>query len=64
MNDDNNKTRVTKESDLPVELAEPAAHDAWFRAKVPEALADTKPTAPNKQVMYDVQALINNKRHA
>ncbi|MCP4234496.1 MAG: type II toxin-antitoxin system RelB/DinJ family antitoxin [Aestuariibacter sp.] len=58
-------TRVTKEGGLPVGLtADPAAHDAWFRAKVQEALADTKPTVPHDQVMDDVQALIDRKRHA
>ena len=58
-------TRVTKEGGLPVGLtADPAAHDAWFRAKVQEALTDTKPTAPHDQVMDDVQALIDRKRHA
>ena len=58
-------TRVTKEGGLPVGLTEdPAAHDAWFRAKVQEALADTKSTVPHGQVMDDVQALIDRKRHA
>ena len=58
-------TRVTKEGGLPAGLtADPAAHDAWFRAKVQEALADTKPTVPHDQVMDDVQALIDRKRHA
>lgn len=58
-------TRVTKEGGLPVGLtADPAAHDAWFRAKVQEALADTKSTVPHGQVMDDVQALIDRKRHA
>lgn len=56
-------TRVTKEGGLPVGLtADPAAHDAWFRAKVQEALTDTKPTVPHDQVMDDVQALIDSKR--
>ncbi len=58
-------TRVAKEGGLPVGLTtDPAAHDAWFRDKVQEALADTKPTAPHDQVMDDVQALIDRKRHA
>ncbi|WP_456237615.1 type II toxin-antitoxin system RelB/DinJ family antitoxin, partial [Alkalimonas mucilaginosa] len=35
-------TRVIKEGGLPAGLtADPTAHDAWFRAKVHEALADT-----------------------
>lgn len=58
-------TRVTKEGGLPVGLtADPTAHDAWFRTKVQEALADTKPTVAHDQVMDDVQALIDRKRHA
>ncbi|MCG8381739.1 MAG: type II toxin-antitoxin system RelB/DinJ family antitoxin [Gammaproteobacteria bacterium] len=58
-------TRVTKEGGLPVGLtADPAAYDVWFRAKVQEALADTKPAVPHDQVMDDVQALIDRKRHA
>lgn len=58
-------TRVTKEGGLPVGLtADPAAYDAWFRVKVQEALADTKPAVPHDQVMDDVQALIDRKRHA
>ena len=37
-------TRVAKEGALPAGLtADPEAHDAWFRAKVQEALADTRP---------------------
>lgn len=58
-------TRVTKEGGLPAGLtADPAAHDAWFRAKVQEALADARPTVPHDQVMNDVQALIDRKHHA
>lgn len=58
-------TRVTKEGGLPVGLtADPAAYDAWFRVKVQEALADTKPAVPHDQVMDDVQAMIDRKRHA
>lgn len=58
-------THVTKEGGLPVGLTpDPTAHDAWFRAKVQEALSDTKPTVPHDQVMDDVQALIDRKRHA
>jgi DNA-damage-inducible protein J len=58
-------TRIAKEGALPVGLtAEPAAYDAWFRAKVQEALADTRPTIPHQQVMDDAQGLIDRKRHA
>ena len=56
-------TRVSKEGGLPAGLtADPEAHDAWFRAKVYEALADTRPTVPHRQVMDEVQARIDRKR--
>lgn len=58
-------TRVTKEGGLPAGLtADPAAHDAWFRAKVQEALADTRPALPHDDVMDEAQALIDRKRRA
>jgi len=57
-------TRVTKEGGLPTGLtADPAAHDAWFRAKVQEALADTRPAVPHDDVMDEAQAPIDRKRH-
>lgn len=44
-------TRVAKEGALPAGLTtDPAAHDAWFRAKVREALDDPRPTIPDDQV--------------
>jgi DNA-damage-inducible protein J len=56
-------TRVAREGGLPAGLAaDPEAHDAWFRAKVQEALADTRPTIPHRQVMDEVQARIDRKR--
>ena len=56
-------TRVTKEGGMPAGLAaDPLVHDAWFRAKVREALADTRPTAPHRQVMDEAQARIDAKR--
>jgi len=56
-------TRITKEGGLPVGLtASPEAHDAWFRDKVKEAMADTRPAVPHTQVMDEVQALIDRKR--
>jgi DNA-damage-inducible protein J len=56
-------TRVAKEGGLPVGLtADPEAHDAWFRAKVQEALTDPRPTVPHRQVMDEVQARIDRKR--
>jgi DNA-damage-inducible protein J len=58
-------TRVAKEGGLPAGLAtDPEAHDAWFRTKVREALADTRPTVPHRQVMDEAQASIDRKRRA
>lgn len=58
-------TRVTAEGGLPAGLtADPEAHDAWFRARVHEALADNRPTIPHEQVMAEARALIEAKRHA
>ncbi|MDM0059030.1 type II toxin-antitoxin system RelB family antitoxin [Variovorax fucosicus] len=58
-------TRVTKEGGLPAGLtADADAHDAWFRAKVQEALDDTRPAVPHQQVMSDAQAIIDRKRRA
>ncbi|MDR3537663.1 MAG: type II toxin-antitoxin system RelB/DinJ family antitoxin [Acetobacteraceae bacterium] len=56
-------TRVVNEGGLPASLvADPAAYDAWFRAKVQEALADTGPSVSHRDVMDDAQALIDRKR--
>jgi DNA-damage-inducible protein J len=58
-------TRVVKEGALPPGLTtDPETHDAWFRAKVREALADTQPGVPHQQVMDEAQALIDRKRRA
>ena len=44
-------TRVAKEGALPAGFTvDPAAHDAWFRSKVMEALADSRPAVPNDEV--------------
>ena len=58
-------TRVVHEGGLPSGLtSDPEAHDAWFRAKVHAALVDPGPGIPHRQVMDDVQALIDRKRGA
>ena len=58
-------TRVVKEGALPAGLtADPEAYDAWFRAKVHEAMADPRPAVPHQQVMDEAQALIDRKRRA
>lgn len=57
--------RIAKEGGLPAGLTTaPEAHDAWFRAKVREALADQRPTVSHQQVMDEAQALIDSKRRA
>jgi DNA-damage-inducible protein J len=44
-------TRVAKEGALPFNFAtDPAAHDAWFRAKVQEALDNLAPAVPHDEV--------------
>jgi DNA-damage-inducible protein J len=44
-------TRTANEGALPFALASnPAAHDAWFRTKVQEALDDPRPAIPHKKV--------------
>ncbi|MCH8684301.1 antitoxin PaaA2 family protein [Pedomonas mirosovicensis] len=45
-------------------MTKPDAHEVWFRAKVREALADTRPPLPHQQVMDEAQALIGRKRRA
>ena len=44
-------TRTANEGALPFAIAKNAAeHDAWFRAKVQEALNDPRPPVPHKEV--------------
>jgi DNA-damage-inducible protein J len=44
-------TRTANEGAPPFELFQStAAHDAWFRAKVQEALDDPRPRIPHEQV--------------
>ena len=44
-------TRTANEGALPFALTNnAAAHDAWFRAKVEEALQDPRPGIPRKKV--------------
>lgn len=58
-------TRIAAEGGLPAGLtADPEAYDAWFRARVQEALADPRPAKPHEQVMQEARALINGKRGA
>ena len=56
-------TRVAAEGGLPAGLtADPGAHDAWFRAKVLEALQDEGPTQPHEEVMRAARARIDGRR--
>ncbi len=50
-------TRTANEGALPFELvASGADHDAWFRAKVLEALADPRPDIDNADVKLEFAA--------
>ncbi len=54
-------TRTAKEGALPLELlSNSEAHDAWFRAKVMQALDDTRPDIDD----IDVEAHFRQKRAA
>jgi DNA-damage-inducible protein J len=61
-------TRTAKEGALPFALAQNAAeHDAWFRAKVREALNDPRPGIPHERVEAHfagrrAKALLKKKR--
>jgi DNA-damage-inducible protein J len=58
-------TRVAREGGLPAGLAvDPEAYDAWFRAKVHEALSDAGPASAHRDVMDEAQAVIDKKRRA
>ena len=58
-------TRVAAEGGLPAGLtSDPDAYDAWFRAKVREALDDPSPPIPHAQAMDDAQGVIDAKRRA
>jgi DNA-damage-inducible protein J len=58
-------TRVAAEGGMPAGLtANPDAYDAWFKSKVQEALADTRPMTPHDQVVREARALIDGKRRA
>jgi len=56
-------TRVAREGALPAGLAvDPEAYDAWFRAKVHEALSDPGTASRHDAVMDEAQAVIDKKR--
>ena len=37
---------------------EAQAHDAWFRRRVLESMADTRPAVPHDQVVAETEAVI------
>lgn len=43
---------------------DPDAHDTWLRAKVHEAVTDSRPATPHDQAMQKSRVLIINKRNA
>lgn len=49
-------TRIANEGALPFPVASSLDHDAWFRAKVQEALEDSRPTVPHDEVKAHFQA--------
>lgn len=58
-------TRVTQEGGLPAGLtADSREHDAWFRAKVQEALASSRPLVVRHQARHKAQAATDRKRRA
>jgi len=59
-----NTAESVLDSTLPdVETSEQAApHDAWFRAKVLEALNNTRDYLPHKAAMADVDRILAEKR--
>ncbi|MGW6781048.1 type II toxin-antitoxin system RelB/DinJ family antitoxin [Brucella pseudogrignonensis] len=58
-------TRIDKEGSLPVSLTTDAAsYDAWFREKVNEALADTRPTISHEDYMASVKARFKKQEKA
>ena len=58
-------TSVAREGGLPPGLTTtPDAYDAWFRAKVQQALEDTRPGVDHQQVMDEAQMVIDRKRRA
>ncbi len=53
-------TRTAEEGQLPFEVQEPEGYDAWYRAKVQEALDDPRPGIPHEEVL----AYMDRRREA
>ena len=53
-------TRVAAEGGLPPGLTtEPEGYDAWFRAKVQEALDDPSPGIPHEEVKSEIRHMLD-----
>jgi DNA-damage-inducible protein J len=49
-------TKIVSDGGLPPFLVtSPEQHDAWFRAKVLEAMEDTRPRIPHAQAMAEIK---------
>ncbi|MDL2286871.1 type II toxin-antitoxin system RelB/DinJ family antitoxin [Desulfococcaceae bacterium OttesenSCG-928-F15] len=58
-------TRIAREGTLPPGLiVDGASYDEWFHAKVMEALESKKSRTSHKEVMDEVQAIIDRKNNA
>jgi DNA-damage-inducible protein J len=50
-------TKIVSDGGLPPFLVTtPEQHDAWFRAKVLEAMEDTRPRIPHDKAMADIRS--------
>ena len=55
-------TRVAAEGGLPPGLTtEPEGYDAWFRAKVQEALDDPRPGIPHDEAMAEIRQMLDQE---
>jgi DNA-damage-inducible protein J len=54
-------TKIVSDGGLPPFLVtSPEQHDAWFRAKVREAMEDTRPGIPHAQAMAEIRGRLSN----
>jgi len=56
-------TKIVTEGGLPPFLvSSPEQYDTWFRAKVREAMEDTRPRIPHAQVMTDIKERLSKNK--
>lgn len=56
-------TKIVTEGGLPPFLvSSPEQYDTWFRAKVREAMEDTRPRIPHAQVMADIKERLSKNK--